>query len=230
MGPRSNKKGKPKKFKTSIKGRSLVRRRPFRTVGKSILIVCEDSKSSPEYFDKFRKELRLSSVKVEVCGEECGSAPISVVDFAKEKKLKVETSTVRDDYEDIFCVVDVDDHPTLGDAVQKARDNDLRLIISNPCFEYWYILHFEKIGSSYSNRQQLYRKLESFLGQQYDKSGCEFFETVYQLTETAIDNSKEILRSQWHNEEDLRKCDPSTHVHRIVECMMDIAKLAHPKN
>ena len=62
-----------------------MRRRPFRTVGKSILIVCEDSKSSPDYFDKFRKELRLSSVKVEVCGEECGSAPISVVDFAKEK-------------------------------------------------------------------------------------------------------------------------------------------------
>jgi len=226
LGPRSNKKGKPIKFKASIKGRSLVRRRPFRTVGKSILIVCEDSKSSPAYFRKYRKKLSIRSVNVEVCGEECGSAPISVVDFAKVKKLEVETSTVRDDYDEIFCVVDVDDHPSLGDAVQTARDNSLNLIISNPCFEYWYILHFERTGSSFSNRQQLYRNLEGFLGQQYDKSGCDFFETVYPRTETAIDNSKEILRSQWHNEEDLRKCDPSTHVHIVVKCMKDIAALA----
>jgi hypothetical protein len=224
--PRSNKKGRPKKFKSSIKGRSLVRRRPSRTVGKSILIVCEDSKSSPAYFRKYRKKLSLRSVNVEVCGEECGSAPKSVVDFAKVKKLEVETSTVRDEYDVIFCVVDVDDHPSLGDAVQTARDNSLNLIISNPCFEYWYILHFERTGSSFSNRQQLYRKLESWLGHKYEKSGCDFFEIVYERTKTAIDNSKEILRSQWHNEEDLRQCDPSTHVHRVVECMKDIAQLA----
>ena len=226
MGPRSNKKGTPKKFKTSIRGRPLVRRKPFRTVSKSILIVCEDSKSSPAYFKRFREELRLSSVNIEVCGKECDSAPKSVVDFAKEKKLKVKTSTIIDGYEDIFCVVDVDDHPSLGDAVQTARDNDLRLIISNPCFEYWYILHFEKTGKSYSSRAQLYRNLERYLRQKYDKSGCDFFEIVYLRTETAINNSKEILRSQWHDEEDLRQCDPSTHIHKVVECMNDIAALA----
>ena len=226
MGPRSNKKGSPRKFKTSIRGRALERRKPSRTVGKTILIVCEDSKSSPAYFKKFRKELCLSSVKVEICGEECGSAPKSVVDFAKVKKLESETSTVRDDYDEIFCVVDVDGHPSLGDAIQKARDNSLNIIISNPCFEYWYTLHFERTGSSFSNRQQLYRKLESLLGQKYDKSGCDFFEIVYPRTKTAIDNSNEILRSQWHNEEDLRQCHPSTHVHRIVECMEDIAAQA----
>ena len=132
MGPRSNKKGKRSKFVP--KARSLTRRPASRTVRKSILIVCEDSKASCDYFEKFRKELNLSSVHVEVCGEECGSAPISVVDFAKQKKQS-QTSTIRDDYDEIFCVVDVDDHTTLNDAIQTARDNDLDLIISNPCFE-----------------------------------------------------------------------------------------------
>ncbi len=223
MAPRSNKKGSPKKFKSDIKGRGLTRRKPFLAVGKSILIVCEDGKSSPAYFMKFRGKLHLSSVNVEVCGKECGSAPKSVVDFAKEKKFKVKTSTVRDDYDDIFCVVDVDDHPSLKDAIQKARDNDLKLIISNPCFEYWYILHFERTGEAYSSRTQLYKNLEKHLGHEYNKSGCEFFEIVYQRTETSIKNSKEILCSQWHNEEDLRQCNPSTHVHRVVECIEGIA-------
>ena len=52
-----------------------------------------------------------------------------MVDFAKEKKLNVKTSTICDEYERIFCVIDIDDHPSLGDAVQEARDNDLELIV-----------------------------------------------------------------------------------------------------
>lgn len=219
MGPRSNKKGKH-----SVKASSLKRPAPFRLVRKSVLIVCEDSKSSPDYFKKFRSKLRLTSVDVEICGKECGNAPISVVDYAKEKKLKIDTSPIRD-YDEIFCVVDVDDHPSLGDAIQKARDNDLEIIISNPCFEYWYILHFEKIGRSYSSRNRLYSHLNTHLknhGCEYSKGGCDFFDIVHPRTEFAVNNSKEILRSQWPDEEDLRKCNPSTDVHRVVECLNTI--------
>ena len=208
-----------------MKPRSLRRLAPARTVKKTILIVCEDGKSSPDYFDRFRKKLHLGTVNVEICGEECGSAPISVVDFAKKKKSEIKTSTTRDDYDEIFCVVDVDEHITLGDAIQKARDNGLKLIISNPCFEYWYILHFEEAGSFYTNRPQLYKKLESLLGHRYEKSGCDFFETIYPRTKTAIGNAKAILSGQWHNEEDLSKCDPSTDVHRVVECIIDLHEL-----
>ena len=167
--------------------------------------------------------MHLQSTHVEVCGKECGSAPISVVNCAIEKKLQVTTNTTVDKYDEIFCVVDIDDHISLKDAIQKARDNDLELIISNPCFEYWYILHFKKTGSSYSNRPQLYKELETLLSCRYEKSSCGFFEKIYPLTETAIENAKAILRSQWQNETDLSKCNPSTTVYRVVESIMDIA-------
>ena len=228
MAPRSNNKGKPRKFKSKVKARSLGRREPLRTTGKTILIVCEDSKSSPDYFIKFRNELRLRSVNVEICGKECGPAPISVIDFAKKRKEEVKTSSIRDEYDEIFCVVDIDEHET-DQAIQKARDNDLKIIISNPCFEYWYILHFERTGKSYSSRPKLYSSLKSHLnkhGYKHNKSGCDFFDVIYQRTETAIKNSNEILRSQYHNEPDLRKCNPSTHVHRVVECMRNIAAMS----
>lgn len=217
MGPRSN-----KKRKFAPKARSLTRRPASRSVRKSILIVCEDSKSSCDYFEKFRKELNLSSVHVEVCGKECGSAPISVVDYAKQKKQS-QTSTIRDDYDEIFCVIDVDDRATLADVIQKARDNDLELIISNPCFEYWYILHFERIGSAYTRRPQLFHDLSQHLGQRYEKSGCDFFDTIYPLTDTAIRHSNEILSSQWQHKQDPCNCNPSTHVHRVIESIKNIA-------
>ena len=203
---------------------SLRRLAPARTVKKTILIVCEDGKSSPDYFDRLRKKLHLGTVNVKICGKECGSAPISVVGFAKEQKSEIKTSTTQDDYDEIFCVVDIDDHPRrqLQDAIQKARDNGLKLIISNPCFEYWYVLHFEKTGGSYTNRPELYKKLAILLGHKYEKSGCDFFETIYPRTKTAIDNAKAILSGQWHNEEDLSECDPSTDVFRVAECLMDL--------
>ena len=51
-----------------------------------VLIVCEDSKSSVFYFDSMAKDLRLSAV--EVRGKECGSAPSSVLTYAKEQYEK----------------------------------------------------------------------------------------------------------------------------------------------
>ena len=229
MGPRSNKKGNPKKYRPRIMPRDLRRAIPDRTESKSILIVCEDSKASPGYFKKLRSELGLCSVNVEIYGEECDSAPIGVVDFAKKRKLDVRTSTIQDGYDEIFCVVDVDDHTTLGDAIQKARDNDLKLIISNPCFEYWHILHFEKTSKAYNSRPVLYRQLKDHLKKNgfkgNIKSGCGFFDIVYPLRKTAIKNSKNILRAHWHNPEDLSKCNPSTDVHRVVECIIDLGKI-----
>ena len=131
-----------------MKARRLERRKPLRVPSTTILIVCEDSKSSPDYFRRFRSELSLTSVTVEVYGEECGSAPISVVNYAIDRKKETETSSIRDKYDEIFCVIDIDEHET-DQAIQKARDNNLNMIISNPCFEYWYILHFKKTGKSF---------------------------------------------------------------------------------
>jgi hypothetical protein len=37
---------------------------------------------------------------------------------------------------------DVDEHPRLDEARVQAHDNDIRVAISNPCFELWLVLHF----------------------------------------------------------------------------------------
>ena len=225
MAARSRKPDGRQKRQSMVPARGLGRRTPTRAVNKSILIVCEDGKSSPGYFKRLRHKLGLSSVHVEVCGKECGSAPLSVVDFAKEKKESVKTSTVIDEYDEIFCVIDKDQHETLDRAYNKARDNDLTIILSNPCFEYWYVLHFERTGRSYTHHRNVVTYLKRECYDKYDKGSDSIFDVVYGDTDTAIANSKHVLRSQWHDPDDLRECNPSTHVHVVIECIRGIGKV-----
>ena len=47
-------------------------------------------------------------------------------------------------YEQVWCVFDFDEHPNVAEARQLARDNGLRLAMSNPCFELWLLLHLRE--------------------------------------------------------------------------------------
>ena len=176
-----------------------------------------------------QNKLRLTSVEVEVYGKECGSAPISVVDHAIRKKKTARTSPVSDEYDHIYCVIDVDTHTTLDAAIIKARDQRLSIVLSKPCFEYWYILHFRRTGSPYHSSSSVVSDLRNDFPS-YDKGNIGIFELIYPDTETAIDRSKEVLRSQYHDNEDLRQCNPSTHVHRVVECLREISEMSVMKS
>lgn len=114
-----------------------------------VLIVCEGSKTEPNYMKALRNDLRLTTADVSVYGEECGSSPASVVDFAVEK--------VKSDggYQFALCIFDRDIHPDFNSAIDRCRSLATRLskesgggrctyiaVTSNPSFEYWVFLHF----------------------------------------------------------------------------------------
>jgi hypothetical protein len=175
-----------------------------------------------------QRQFRLTSVEVEVCGKECGSAPISVVDYAVQRRDSARTSPVRDEYDDIFCVIDRDVHVSLDAAITKAKSKRLTIVLSNPCFEYWYILHFRRTGSAYHTSREVVSDLKGDFPS-YEKSNTDIFEVIYPNTDAAIARSKEILKSQYHDNEDLRQCNPSTHVHRVVECLRQVSAMAGRK-
>lgn len=83
---------------------SLERRRQRREPYDLVLIVCEGAKTEPLYFSKLRDALRLSHVNVRICGKECGSSPLSIVDYALSEFER------EGEYDRIFCVFDKDRH------------------------------------------------------------------------------------------------------------------------
>jgi hypothetical protein len=110
-----------------------------------ILILCEGKLTEPTYFSHWRDLLRNSLLDITI--DRRSGVPKTLVERAAERKRAAgsEARRRRDDnllYDEIWCVFDVDEHPRLDEARVQAHDNDIRVAISNPCFELWLILHF----------------------------------------------------------------------------------------
>ena len=87
--------------------KSLQRKSARREAYEKILIVCEGEKTEPNYFEDAREYFCLETVNVEVRGE-CGSDPVSVVKFAKQRYR--EEKDAGDAFDKVFCVFDKDGH------------------------------------------------------------------------------------------------------------------------
>ncbi|EEV0091318.1 RloB domain-containing protein [Escherichia coli] len=74
-----------------FKKRKARRNNEFKRVSKAraqmkkILIVCEGEKTEPAYFTDFIKHCRISTASIVEISGECGSSPMNVVSWAKEK-------------------------------------------------------------------------------------------------------------------------------------------------
>ncbi|WP_435306157.1 RloB family protein [Pseudoxanthomonas sp. LjRoot125] len=96
------------------RGREVRVAREIREPIDVVLIVCEGAKTEPHYFASLRNELRLGTANILVLGEQCGSSPMTVVEFAIEKFRSSR------DYDRIFCVFDRDGHPDYQAAIAKC--------------------------------------------------------------------------------------------------------------
>jgi hypothetical protein len=125
--------------------RRAGRRSPSRKSQPVILVVCEGEKTEPRYLLGFLENCKNPRVAIEIARQH--GVPKTLVGIAKERKKRAadDAERGRDDnlaYDSVWCVFDVDEHPHIDDARQMARDNDIELAISNPCFELWLLLHF----------------------------------------------------------------------------------------
>lgn len=210
--------------------RSLGRRRPVREPKRSILIVCEGEKTEPLYFGSMKadRDLGLTTVHIEICGEECGSAPISVVNYAiqriEERKQEAKDSVFKLPFEQVFCVMDKDHHPSLDEALDvikasKGKKPPIEAIISCPCFEIWFLLHFRYSAKPYTNFDELKPDVVSCLPD-YDK-GSDIYSILKPMTQQAITHAAQLESHNAKTSND-RVPNPSTQVHKLVKALQEM--------
>jgi hypothetical protein len=210
----------------------LQRRKSYLEPRKKILIVCEGEKTEPIYFRFLRNTLHLPSqlINVEIVpGDECGSAAKSVVDYAIKK---IREHRKDSPFDLVWCLIDTETppQPTLNDAYDRVvsykpprgMQAKPQIILSNPCFEFWYILHFKKTSRTFTYNHEVISLLKKDLSI-YEKSDKTIPERIYNRTGIAIRNAELVLKENHNNSEDLRNCNSSTHVHRIVKHLFEIA-------
>ncbi|OOR89468.1 hypothetical protein B0181_07280 [Moraxella caviae] len=206
------------------KSRNLARNTPKREAYKTVLIVCEGIKTEKTYFEGLINYEKLSSVNVQVFSGR-GSDPKSVVETAIQEKEKQSQHL---DFDEVFCVIDRDTHTTFKEAKKLAKDNGIELIISYPCFEYWYLCHFvySRAPFTRSGRKSAGDLCEDSLNQEWqkafnrkhNKAEKETYLSLLRYREQAINNAKKSLVEANKDNE----YNPSTEVHLLVENLINI--------
>lgn len=110
----------------------------------------------------------------------------------------------------------MDEHPDLADAKKQARDNGIKMAISNPNFELWILLHFQDQTRG-EDRSEIRRKCEGHVPR-YEK------ETPYTLMRA---HYAEALRrasdlDKWHATRGTDGENPCTAVYLLTQRLIEL--------
>ena len=120
--------------------RKIAKTQKGKKISCRILIVCEGTKTEPNYFRQFRIGENSHFVyDIECYGGGCDT--IRVVDIAIEKKCAADKTTP---YDSVWAVFDRDSFPKehFNNAIKKAKAHGIEVAWSNEAFELWYLYHF----------------------------------------------------------------------------------------
>ena len=181
-----------------------------------IYIICEGKETETLYFKHFRSRNCLVDI-----------VPIPSKHKAAEHLVKHTKSLIsQSDYypkdgDRLWCVFDRDDNKEqeLQAAVAYARKQGYEIAYSNPSFEYWYLIHFEKRNGFLKDSDTVINilKRNGYL-ENYEKS-ADVYEQLQALQQTAIARAKERVEQLVKDETAVISCDsnPVTTVHELVE-------------
>lgn len=135
--------------------------------GKIFLIVTEGKKTEPNYFEKLREYLRLTALKV-VHPEGTDPLTLTLNAILLRDKQKQEAKK-RDDmvpFDEVWVVFDLEKpHDQRRELAQKAialgKSKGIHFAQSDPCFEYWLLLHWQYTTAPFGGCDEVMRSLKS---------------------------------------------------------------------
>ena len=200
-------------FGSGRKEISYRRHRGSRSPERVILILCEGSKTEPQYFRHFKAANRLRTIPIEVIpGGEDLTDPIRLLEAAKKARVDHDCDQ---EHDRVWCVFDAERKGThdLERVIRYARGNRLLLAISNPAFEYWCLLHYECTDRLFVNALEVIAALRQHIPR-YDKS-MDIYQCLGERTAQALGNAG-LLRKR--GGQDWSGCpNPSTGVDQLVQ-------------
>lgn len=198
------------------KGKDRGRKPPRLRQVRRILILCEDTKSSRDYFARFPVD--KDQVEIDCVGT--GMNTDSLMENAIKRAKKSRDAGAP--YERVWVVFDKDDFDlqNFNRAFElAATHNEITPCWSNECFELWYLLHFHYRDTAIG-RHELWPVISKLLGTKYDKADETLYSTLEERLDTALKNAKKLA---FENESNgLQRRNPSTHIHMLVEALREL--------
>jgi hypothetical protein len=205
------------------KSRSDTRRtgQAQKSTGKTVLIVCEGTKTELHYFNNLCDEYRLKSVHtITVTPSGSGTNASNILQDAKKRYDRDKEKDNTPDH--VFCVFDRDDDKGANISFQPTIDKISKLkkfqaIYSIPSFEFWLLLHFSYTRQCFANPKQLLTCLQKEYPT-YQKNQRGLFQSLQENLDAALQNAARC-------EQEATQCgepNPSTKVHELVNFLREL--------
>ena len=122
-----------------------------------------------------------------------------------------------------YCLIDGDNYPYKNQQIEQSdslgNKYGFKVILSNPCFEVWYICHFRCTTKQYASSKEAIEELKKYYPN-YSKSDIELRGFPIEKLSIAVKNARKL--EEWNEKQPGRKKHtvsylPSTEVFKVIE-------------
>lgn len=201
--------------------RNTINKRPSRKIRKVIVLGLEGkNKTEKLYFTELVK--RQQEYNIMFCINH-DTDPIQLINnvnkFAKKQDIKLRNGDIKG----VVFDVDLDQSKVEKcDQISKlALETNVNVYSSNPCFELWFIYHFEFSTKSYNSSEEVVKALKKYIPE-YEKNRDDYG-AIIGHEEKAIINSKKVQEYMTKNcKNPIMSLNPNTDVYKLVYLLINI--------
>lgn len=202
----------------------LSRSKPTRKPLPVVVVVCDDAKTAPMYFECLKRELK-TSITIKVVPSENGGTAQQVLNRAMNEKKKLsqgQEEKKQNSDDQVFALVDLEaeDHrkQQAMEAQKSGKAKGIDVALSNPCFEVWTLSHLVDTGRAFQNCKEVTKVVKKEWNATFNHDidlkleiDCQ---RLLQLRTNAIERAKK------HHQQS----QSWTEVYRVLEYIEDLCK------
>jgi RloB-like protein len=192
-------------------------RKPIKPTNKRIAVV-GDGQTEKIYFDKLKEVEGLRNVSLKPDLPKSVGSYKGVFDKAE--------SLYTEGYDEVYCLIDMDkvlsDNTLAKYLTDKKRIEKKGIIVfeSNPCIEFWFLLHFVRTTKPFANCESVEKELQKYMpnyakNQQYLVQS-NIYKTLKPNLLNAFGNGKWIEENQIENNFNSSKSE----VYKLIKILL----------
>ncbi len=226
------KKGNLKKFAKEEASERPIR---FKRYEYLFLIVCEDEKTEPSYFEKYKAQIPEETLYLKPVGT--GLDPKGVVQRAIIERDNL-VSTANKEVDRVWVVFDKDDADenttkvqNFEDAFTISKNECFKVAYSNEVFELWLLLHFISVDKNtplprnqiYSLLKDEFKKVDGYKDYEYTHGVIDerTIDIVFKAGNRDLAISRAELLMEHHKNSKPIEANPSTKIHMLIKELLD---------
>ena len=189
---------------------------------KKVILIGTEGKNKTEtkYLENFRRHLNEYTI-VFACGNDTDSLGVinNTLYSIKKEELNYEEGDL------VFSLIDYDVNVPKGKlnklnvAIRKAQENNIKVLLSNPTFEIWYLLHYKYSTKCFNSNEDVIYELKKYI-KNYQKN-LDVYNLLIDKLPNAINNAKKLedYHCKQGNSDLCDKC-PSSDVYKLMEIVV----------